>query len=184
VAIVGARLVTDALYDFITTSSGVKKSLNNVIEVYRSARSYTTEMPDVATFGQYVYLGSQVQTKTPYLAVVWDGSDEETANNSREIPHRLSLYLLLVEGDVTGDEETLVQRALDYDACIRSMFLRSTSPGAFGYTLNNGGTAAPGRILRAEITGSEMLDDMDLNTANIVLRWTLRVVAIEDYPGA
>jgi hypothetical protein len=29
-----------------------------------------------------------------------------------------------------------------------------------------------------------MLDDMDLNTANIVLRWALRVVAIEDYPGS
>ena len=183
--IIGGKILVNALDSFLQTSSGVKTSLNDVIDVYRSQLSLTTELPDVATFGKFAYLGSQVVGATPYVASVWNGSEEETANNSRIIPHRLAIYMLLVDGDVAGNEETLVERALDYDACVRSMFLRASSAGAFGRTLNNGGTGdAQGRIHRADIVSSETLEDVEINAANIVIRWDLRVEVIEDYPGA
>lgn len=183
--IIGGKILVNALDSFLQTSSGATKSLNDVVKAYRTQTGLTSaELPDVATFGKFAYLGSQVVGATPYVASVWTGSEEETANNSRIVPHRLSIFMLLVEGDVGGNEETLVERALDYSACMRSMLLRATTPGAYGRTLNNGGTGdAQGRIHRADIVSSETLDDLGINAANVVIRWDLRVEVIEDYPG-
>ena len=185
--IVGARLVTDALYGFLTTSDSVRASFNDHLATYRSQESLSIdELPDVVRWDNYVFLGSQTDTLSPYGGVIWESSSRETSNNSREVPHSLSILLMCVDRDVPGDEATLVQRSLDYAAVMRSMFLRATTPGAYGYTLNNGGTTgnARGRILRAEIVESESLFLSELNTANTLLRWGVEVVVIEDYPGA
>lgn len=185
--IVGARLVCDALHSFLTTSDSTRGSFNDALATYRTQESLTTaQLPDVVQWDNYVFLGSQTDTLTPYGGVIWESSERETENNSREVPHRLSVFLMCVDRDFDGDEADLVKRTLDYDAVMRSMFLRATTAGAYGYTLNNGGTSgnAVGRILRAEIVEAESLFLSELNTANTLMRWGVEVVAIEDYPGA
>jgi len=188
-SIVGARRVVDAVTDFLTRSDSARKSLNDSLAVYRSQEGLSSsQLPDVATIGSYVYLGMTFSGSSPYVTVEWEGSEAETDNNSREIPHQLSLYLLLLDKDMGSPTwETMVQRALDYDAVVRSMLLRATTPGAYGYTLNNGGPSASptrGRILRATITDSAIIVDEELNQDNILMRWGLSVTALEDYPGA
>lgn len=185
--VVGSRRVTDAVDLFLKTSDGVRTSLNDALAVYRSQEGLTTaELPDIQTFGRYVYLGAAFNGVSPYLVVEWERSEQETAPDSHEIPHQLSMYLLLIHKDMGSTGwETAVSRALDYDAVIRAMFLRRGTPGANGGTLNNGGTSGPtkGRILRATITEAEMISDNELNQDNILMRYGLSVTVIEDWPG-
>jgi len=184
--VVGARAVVDAADSFLKRSGGNLLSFNDELAAYRSQRGLTsTQLPDIATFGLYAYLGSAVQGPSPYMVVEWDGSDPETENMSHKVPHRLSIYLLLVDHDMDQPTwENLVGRALEYDAVMRTMFLRSTVPGTYGYTLNNGGTGdASGRISRATIETCEIAVDPELNSLNVLMRWGLTVVAIEVWPG-
>jgi hypothetical protein len=187
--VVGARAVVDAADSFLKRSGGNFLSFNDELAAYRSYRSQrgltSTQLPDIATFGLYAYLGSAVQGPSPYMVVEWDGSDPETENMSHKVPHRLSIYLLLVDHDMDQPTwENLVGRALEYDAVMRTMFLRSTVPGTYGYTLNNGGSGdASGRISRATIETCEIAVDPELNSLNVLMRWGLTVVAIEDWPG-
>lgn len=184
--VIGARLAVDAVHSFLTTSADPVQSFNDLLSVYRTQESLTAaQFPDVVTFGKYVYLGSQQAASGPYLAIEWESSEPETENNSRLVPHRMALYLLLQDRDVSGDEETMFRRALDYDAVLRAMFLRSTYAAGIGYTLNNGGSGltTEGRILRATIDGASLQIDTELNTANALMRWALSVTVIEDYPG-
>tara|TARA_R100000329_G_scaffold131061_1_gene110266 strand:+ start:159 stop:725 length:567 start_codon:yes stop_codon:yes gene_type:complete len=187
-SIVGARRVVGAVDDFIKTSDGTRTSINDALGTYRSQEGLSTaQLPDIATFGSFVYLGAAFSGLSPYMVVEWESSSGETSNNSREVPHSLSLYLLLLHKDLGQPSwEVMVGRALDYDAVVRTMFLRATTPGAYGYTLNNGGTSGPtrGRILRAEITNSTIVVDPEMNQDNLLMRWSLSVTAIEDYPGA
>jgi len=183
--VIGPRLIVDAVHSFLTTTVGVTTlSLNDEVKAYRTQESLgTAQLPDVVTFQKYVYLGSQLTTQTPYLAIVWEGSDGETANNSRELPHRLSMYLLITDGNIAGNEEYMAGRLLDYVAVVQGMFLRATVAGSKGYTLNNGTGTTVGRILRATIDDVEFGTDDDLNDANVVIRFGLSVTSIEDYPG-
>jgi hypothetical protein len=186
-SVIGARRVTDAVDSFLKTSDGTRASLNDAIATYRTQEGLSSaQLPDVATFGTYVYLGAAVQGASPYCVVEWESSGQETSNNSREVPHQLSLYLLLLHKDLGQPSwEQMVQRALDYDAIVRAMFLRATTPGAYGYTLNNGGTSGltRGRILRAGIVDASIIVDPELNQDNLLMRWSLSVTVIEDYPG-
>lgn len=182
--IITPRLVVDTVHSFLTTNSGAKSSLNTEIDLYRAQESLTNvQMPDVVTFGKYVYLGSLNASASPYMAIEWDGSDAETENNSREVPHHLSLYLLLLDKDIAGDEEYVAARILDYVGVVQTMFLRGTYAGAKGYTLNNGTGSLAGRILRATIDEALPGTDDELNVANVLIRFGLTVVTIGDYPG-
>ena len=182
--VVGPRLVLDAVYAFLATGSGNRYSLNTEIDLYRAQESLTNvQMPDVVAFQKYAYLGSESPSATPIVGLEWDSSEGEALNNDRELTHRLSMYLLLLDRDVAGDEVYLAARVLDYVAVVQAMFLRGTYAGARGYTLNNGTGSSTARIMRATVDDVQRGYDDELNAANVLIRFGLTVVSIEDYPG-
>jgi len=182
--VIGPRLVLDAIYSFLTTSSGVHLSLNDELANYRTAEGLgDIDLPNVVAYNQGYYLGSQEPQQSPTMSIVWESTDGETLNNSRILPHHFTLYLLILDRNVPGDEQYLMLRVLDYVAVVMDMFLRGTSAGARGYTLNNGTGTTAGRINRATIDRVDIGSDDDLNDANVVLAFGLTVESIEDYPG-
>jgi len=182
--VVGPRLALDALHSFLTTSSGTTLSLNDELALYRTQESLdTTQVPDVVTFTKGVTLGSQTTSKSPVVSTAWIGSSGETTNNSRILQNRFWLDLLLIDKDVAGDEATLMLRILDYVSVMLTMFMRGSVAGAKGYTLNNGTGNSVSRINRASIDDVIYGEDGDLNDANTVIRFSITIETIEDYPG-
>jgi len=182
--VIGPRLVLDAIHSFLTTNTGEKRSLNVEIESYVIQEGMSaSELPTIVAFNKGCYLGSQEPQQSPTMSIVWDSTDGETLNNSRILPHHFTLYLMILDGNLAGNEQAVQLRALDYVAVVMDMFLRGTSAGAKGYTLNNGTGTSVGRINRATIDRVDVGVDDDFNDANLVLAFGLTVESIEDYPG-
>jgi len=181
--VVGAYGVVEAVYGFLTRNDAVAESFDVELMAYRLANSLGLDvLPDPQTIERPLYRGSQAPAAGVYVAVEWEGSSREEANNSRKIRHRIVVGLVVPDAAIAGDEAAVMTAALRYEAVLRSMFLRQPS-GSSGYTLNNGGTGtAGGRIIRCEVDRTDVLYDSELSGPNALLVMRLFVDVREDYP--
>lgn len=177
----GPYEATEAIREFLTTSSGAVLSYNDELAAYNTARSLT--LPDVVAFDAPRILGSDGNEIGVRCGVEWMSAGPEEGANSRVRTHSLMLAFWVPAALFDGDADAAFDAALHYCNVAQGMWARASVPGAYGSTLNNGGTVATRRVLKSEITSMEMGVEAMSNEYNYMPAMTVTVRLIGTFPG-
>tara|TARA_R110000751_G_scaffold181082_2_gene287379 strand:+ start:221 stop:778 length:558 start_codon:yes stop_codon:yes gene_type:complete len=180
----GGNDVTTTVLEFLENGTAPAISYNSELTLYRSDKSIASDdLPLVQNFHGPRILGSQSTIQGVTIGVEWLSSGEETLNNSRMILHRVALGIYVPISAFDGNADSGFESAVHYVTVMRGMFMRAALTGAYGSTLNNGGTTMPRRVNRAIIVGDTMGIDEGSNEYNYLPLIDLEVEVIGDYPG-
>ena len=176
----GAEAAVEALDEFLQEST---YGINAQLGTMRTDLSLSTaELPNIAAFEKY-YPKDLQGRQFPHMSLVYVSDSAEQQANSRMINLSVEMRLTVLDLNVNGSESAVGLAMCRYRAALTKIFLRRTPLGKQGWTLNNGGTAATGRVIRCTIESNMLAFDPEIqaSTPNMMLRTSLLIRLQEDY---
>jgi|OM-RGC.v1.018668328 hypothetical protein len=180
----GGNDAVNALLEFLEDTTGNRTSYNDELTLYRSTRSISSEaLPNVQAFLGPRLIGSEASTQGVVCSVEYISEGEEDVINGRSITYEIDLAFYVPVYSFGGNPDVAFRASLHYLTVLRGMAWRKTYMDAPGYTLNNGGTTATGRVLAFVVRGAEMGAEPGSNEDNYMPAARLSVTLSGDYPG-
>jgi len=180
----GGNDVLATLLEFLQNDTAPAVSYNSEITLYRTDKGIASDaLPLVQDFHSPFILGSQSTVAGVNVGAQWVGNGPETLNNSRMVIHQIAIGIFVPASALDGSANAGLIAATHYVTVMCGMFMRAGLVGAFGSTLNNGGTVMPTKVNRAMVTGATMGMEDGSNEYNYLPLIELDVEVIGDYPG-
>lgn len=176
----GAEAAVEAMDEFLTDGS---LGLNAQLATMRTEKGLSTaDLPDVSQFEKFYPKGTQAR-QFPHLCVIYNSDTAEQQANSRMINVSLECRITVLDLNINGSEADVGLAMCRYRDALTKIFLRRLPRGKQGWTLSDGGTVAPGRVVRCTIETNDLAFDPEIqaSTPNMMLRTTFLVRMQEDY---
>jgi len=176
----GAEAAVEAVSEFLQDGS---YGINAELATMRSALSLSTsKLPNIASFDKY--FPKEMQARSfPNCSIIYLSDTGEQVANSRMIDVDIDIHITVLDMNVDGAAEDVGLAMCRYRDAMTKIFLRRLPNGKQGWTLNNGGTVATGRVIRATIDQNTLAFDPNIqaSTPNMMLRTNINVRLQEDY---